>query len=141
MKTNGKNFEVKKMYFDNECKIVTIQGRCGNCVNVEGQWIPVDVDDNGDEILYKWVKVPYIEASNEKGILQFIDQAMINGGVYNDTQNVWVVIDNIQYTIAIENVVTKEEYPFQASEIMEEDYNHIGWDMLYNQYISAQKED
>lgn len=66
---------------------------------------------------------------------KFIEKAIQGSGVQNDSTNVWVVVDGIQCTVSINDVLDHEEtVPFEASDYLENNIDAPAWDDLYNQY-------
>lgn len=66
----------------------------------------------------------------------FIEEALKDGGVQNDSQDVWVVVDGEQYTVSVESVLGREEgRPFEASDVLETNEEHEAWEELYSQYV------
>lgn len=66
----------------------------------------------------------------------FIEEALNGNGVQNDSQDVWVVVDGEQYTVSVESVLgRKEQWPFEASDVLETNEEHEAWEELYNQYV------
>ena len=69
---------------------------------------------------------------------EFIDLARKNG-VQNDSTNVWVVIDGIQYTTYIDYILEYDEtYPFEASDCLEVSDVSLAWDDMYDQYLDGE---
>lgn len=69
---------------------------------------------------------------------EFVEK-MIANGLENDTMNIWGEIAGISVNIELSKVFGngyEEEYPFQASEEIEGDINHIAWDYLYDEYAA-----
>lgn len=69
---------------------------------------------------------------------EFIDLSRKNG-VQNDSTNVWVVIDGIQYTTYIDYILEYDEtYPFEASDCLEALDVSLAWDVMYDQYLDGE---
>ena len=65
----------------------------------------------------------------------FQEEALKGNGVLNDSSDVWVEVDEEQYTIDISDVLKNgESEPFEASDTLESDLTAPGWDLLYEQY-------
>lgn len=66
---------------------------------------------------------------------EFIKKAIENG-VQNDSTSVWVVVDGVQYTVSINDVLDHEEtVPFEASDYLEKNLDASAWDDLYEQLV------
>lgn len=71
----------------------------------------------------------------------FIKLALEGNGVQNDSQDVWVTVEDEQYTVSVSDVLDHEETePFEASCALEDDIEHPAWDDLYRQYCEAQED-
>lgn len=68
--------------------------------------------------------------------LDFIKEAIKNG-VQNDTDNLWVVVNQKFCSVLTSNVMEEETHPFEASEFLENDVTNIVWDDLYTQYLEG----
>ena len=66
---------------------------------------------------------------------EFIEKALEGNGVQNDSSDVWVVVDGVQCTVSIDDVLDHEETePFEASAYLESNLDAPAWDDLYEQY-------
>ena len=66
---------------------------------------------------------------------EFIEKALGGNGVQNDSSDVWVVVDGVQCTVSIDDVLDYEETePFEASAYLESNLDAPAWDVLYEQY-------
>lgn len=66
---------------------------------------------------------------------QFIKKAIENG-VQNDSISVLVVVDGVQYTVSINDILDHEEtVPFEASDYLEKNLDAPAWDDLYEQLV------
>ena len=94
-------------------------------------WIDNAVCEEGEKTyIALWVE----ECRPKMTKSEFIDLARKNG-VQNDSTNVWVVIDGIQYTTYIDYILEYDEtYPFEASDCLEALDVSLAWDDLYEQY-------
>lgn len=70
----------------------------------------------------------------------FIEEALQGNGVQNDSFNVWVDVDDKQYTVPVINVLSREEEqaPYEASYTLKDDKGHGAWGKLYSQYMEDQ---
>lgn len=65
----------------------------------------------------------------------FIEKALEGNGVQNDEKNVWVEVEEEQYTVSIKNALGREEQePFEASYTLENNPEHEAWEELYDEY-------
>ena len=72
---------------------------------------------------------------------EFIKKATTGNGVQNDATNVWVVVDGVQCTVSIDDVLDHEETePFEASDYLESNLGASAWDDLYEQYCEEVEE-
>ena len=72
---------------------------------------------------------------------EFIKKATTGNGVQNDATNVWVVVDGVQCTVYIDDVLDHEETePFEASDYLESNLDASAWDDLYEQYCEEVEE-
>ena len=72
---------------------------------------------------------------------EFIKKVTTGNGVQNDATNVWVVVDGVQYTVSIDDVLDHEETePFEASDYLESNLDASAWDDLYEQYCEEVEE-
>ena len=69
----------------------------------------------------------------------FIHLAMQGNGVENDSTNVWVNVNGVQYNVNYENMEIDEEEPFGLSCYLEDNPHHEIWDMLYDEYLDSLK--
>lgn len=67
----------------------------------------------------------------------FIHLAMQGNGVENDSTNVWVNVNGVQYNVNYENMEIDEEEPFGLSCYLEDNPHHEIWDMLYDEYLKS----
>lgn len=65
----------------------------------------------------------------------FIKEAIKNG-VCNDESKVWVEVWSDQYITEIENVISHENYPYEASSVLESETNNPAWELLYDDYVT-----
>lgn len=66
----------------------------------------------------------------------FQQEALKGNGVQNDAANVWVEVDEKQYTVGISDVLDHEETePFEASDALESNLDAEAWTELYSQYL------
>lgn len=71
----------------------------------------------------------------------FVKKA-IEAGVENDLTDVWVKVEGITCTVDIESVLDHaENFPFEASEVLEADPDHDAWEKLYEQFLAEAEED
>lgn len=54
--------------------------------------------------------------------------------ICNDAYDLWVTVDGITSIVPTASIC-EEEYPFEASEILEGDKNHEAWSILYDEYV------
>ena len=67
---------------------------------------------------------------------EFIEKALEGNGVQNDSSDAWVVVDGVQFTVQIDDVLDHEETePFEASAYLESNIDAPAWDYLYEQYF------
>ena len=72
---------------------------------------------------------------------EFIQKAIAGNGVQNDSTDVWVVVDGVQYTVSVDDVLDHEETePFEASVYLESNLDAPAWDDLYEQYCKEQND-
>lgn len=65
----------------------------------------------------------------------FIKAACSGSGVQNDSQDIWVVVDGINCSVKIGDVLDHEEtIPFEASDYLEKNIDAPAWCDLYEQY-------
>lgn len=70
--------------------------------------------------------------------IDFVEQA-IESGIQNDSTETFFTIDDEQYTVLNTSLLGREEeYPFEASEFLEENTNDPLWLVLYTQYEDNQ---
>ena len=66
---------------------------------------------------------------------EFIQKAIAGNGVQNDSTDVWVVVDGVQYTVSVDDVLDHEETePFEASDYLERNLDAPAWNFLYAVY-------
>lgn len=81
----------------------------------------------------------YLFASGGLTLAGFIQLATQGNGVENDSTNVWVNINDVQYNVNYENMEIHEEEPFDLSCYLEDHHDHEIWNMLYNEYLESLK--
>ena len=98
-------------------------------------WIDNAVCEEGEETyIALWVE----ERRPKMTKSEFIDLSRKNG-VQNDSTNVWVVIDGIQYTTYIDYILEYDEnYPFEASDCLEALDVSLAWDDMYDKYLDGE---
>lgn len=73
---------------------------------------------------------------------EFIEKALGGNGVQNDSSDVWVVVDGVQCTVSIDDVLDHEETePFEASAYLESNLDAPAWDDLYEHYCKEHNVD
>ena len=65
---------------------------------------------------------------------EFVENAVTG----NDSTNVYADYKGVQGNILIGDVMggRKESYPFEASEILDDDHDHEAWFSIYDDWIS-----
>lgn len=67
---------------------------------------------------------------------EFIKHVVEHHLVINDSQNVFINYHHMFFAVSVAYVMDRDEtYPFEASDILENDLNHPAWDVLYYQYL------
>ena len=70
------------------------------------------------------------------GFEDFQAEALEGNGVENDAAQVWVNVDEKQYTVGIYAVLDHEEvHPFEASCYLEDHLDAEAWEDFYRQYL------
>lgn len=109
-----------------------------------GELVGNDYDDLNDDLmegnLTMYTKYNDAEAvfyiDFKVGFEDFQTEALDGNGVENDSDGVWVYVDGKQYVIKIGCVLDhEEEYPFEASEYLENHLDAEAWDDLYEKYL------
>lgn len=67
-----------------------------------------------------------------KSFIEYIEVGL--EAICNDDEDLWVTVDGITSTVPTDSIC-EEEYPFEASEILEGDKNHEAWAILYEEYV------